>query len=178
MILSEIRAGHTGGFCAQYCYVLVQALQSFGVPARLVTIADHEVSEVWLESERRWVMLDPLYELQVFNQRGLSLSALGIRRGLDEGQRLTLSADHRFPGRDGAYLARFRRLGYWLRNDLVDRPLNFTDLRRYTVWFDPAPDDCPPEQALSTTAARDVYPGAEELPARSSNLPSPDTAAR
>jgi len=48
--LREIRSKHTGGFCAQYAFVLVQALQSFGQPARVVTRLTGGATPIKLDS--------------------------------------------------------------------------------------------------------------------------------
>jgi hypothetical protein len=158
IILRDIRAGVTGGFCAQYCFVLVQALQSYGVPARLVTIRGHEVVETWLRDEHRWVIFDPLYELQVFNQAGRSLNALEIRRSVEHAEELRLSDGHRLTETDLEYIDRYRRFAVWIRNDLVSRPMNFQDFHRYRVWFEPDGDSWLASESLTTAFEEDLYP--------------------
>src|SRR5262249_42464020 len=106
--LSEIRAGRTGGFCAQYAFVLVQALQSFGKPARVVTIVNHEVVETWLADQARWTMLDPLFELQVLDSGGRSLSAIEIRNGRDAGAKVAITAGNRLTEPARRYVARYQ----------------------------------------------------------------------
>jgi hypothetical protein len=158
IILRDVRSGFTGGFCAQYCFVLCQAIQSFGIPARMVTITGHEVVEAWLRDERRWVLLDPTYRLQVVDAEGRPLDALEIRRGVEHGASLAVTAGHRLPESEAAYLARYRRFAVWLRNDLVSRPMNFTDFPRYLVWFDPPDEEGRDPGSLVTTFAEDLYP--------------------
>ena len=160
IILRDIRAGFTGGFCAQYCVVLMQAIQSFGAPARQVTIEGHEVVEAWLGDEGRWIMLDPTYDLMVLDDAGRSLSALEIRRAVDDGGvvGLKLSEGHRAPEILGHYVARFRELAVWIRNDHVSRPMNFADFDRYRVWFAPRHPSELPDVALWTTEATDLWP--------------------
>ena len=158
IILRDIRSGFTSGFCAQYCFVLCQAIQSFGIPARMVTITGHEVVEAWLRDERRWVLLDPTYRAQVVDPGGRPLDALEIRRGVEQGAALAVTAGHRLPETEAAYLARYRRFAVWLRNDLVSRPMNFTDFPRYLVWFDPADELGRAPESLVTTHAEDLYP--------------------
>jgi hypothetical protein len=159
VILRDIRAGLTGGFCAQYCFVLIQAIQSFGVPARMVTIDGHEVVEAWLRDESRWVVLDPTYSLQVLNDRGRTLSALDIRRSREEGATLELTQGHHLAESKDTYLDRYRLFAVWIRNDFVSRPMNFTDFSRYRVWFDPAQDAVVPAESLTTPFEEDLYPG-------------------
>ncbi len=161
IILRDIRAGFTGGFCAQYCFVLVQAIQSFAIPARMVTITGHEVVEAWLRDEGRWVMLDPTYRLQVVDAGGRPLNALEIRRRVERGEALAVTADHRLPEAEARYLERYRRFAVWLRNDHISRPMNFTDFPRYLVWFDPPDDAGRAPESLVTGFAEDLYPAGE-----------------
>lgn len=161
IILRDIRSGFTSGFCAQYCFVLCQAIQSFGIPARMVTITGHEVVEAWLRDERRWVLLDPTYRAQVVDAGGRPLDVFEIRRGVEQGAALAVTAGHRLPETEAAYLARYRRFAVWLRNDLVSRPMNFTDFPRYLVWFDPPDEAGRAPGSLVTSYAEDLYPVGE-----------------
>jgi len=161
IILRDIRAGFTGGFCAQYCFVLVQAIQSFGIPARMVTITGHEVVEAWLRDEGRWVILDPTYRLQIVDAAGRPLNALEIRRGVERGEALAVTAEHRLPETEARYLERYRRFAVWLRNDHISRPMNFTDFSRYLVWFDLPDDAGRAPESLVTGFAEDLYPAGE-----------------
>ncbi len=160
IILGDIRAGFTGGFCAQYCVVLVQAIQSFGAPARQVTIEGHEVVEAWLADEHRWIMLDPTYDLTVLDADGRILSTLEIRLAGERGEAagLRLSEGHRAPEVVEQYVARFDNLAVWIRNDHISRPMNFTDFDRYRVWFAPRDPSTLPDVALWTREATDLWP--------------------
>jgi hypothetical protein len=159
VILRDIRAGRTGGFCAQYCVVLLQAIASFHGRARFVTVTDHEVIEAWLPDQRRWTMFDPTYRTQVFGAAGRSLSALEIHDASLGGGPLTASQGNRLPESVIAYARRFRTMAVWLRNDLVSHPLNFLDILRYRVWFDPPPEVVASQpDALSTRFPVDLYP--------------------
>jgi hypothetical protein len=149
--LSEIRAGRTGGFCAQYSFVLVQALQSFGQPARMVTIDGHEVVETWLPDQARWTMLDPLFELQVVDEHGRSLSAIEIREAHDAGAPLVVTAGSRLTEPLPVYVARYDRIALWIRNAFTSAPVNFTDFDRYRVWLLARGDRPPSPESLSTT---------------------------
>jgi hypothetical protein len=161
VILRDIRSGFTGGFCAQYCFVLTQAIQSMGGAARHVTIDGHEVIEGWIPNEGRWVMYDPTYRLQVFDDAGRALNALEIRRRVEEGRMDSLKTfgGHRLPEDFGVYLERFRDLAVWIRNDFVERPLNFTDFDRYRVWLEPRETMKLPAESLVTWFEEDLYPG-------------------
>jgi hypothetical protein len=155
VILREIRAGRTHGFCAQYCFVLVQAAASFGIPARLVTIAGHEVTEAWLDDQQRWSLFDPMYRLQVLDIEGRSLSALEIRQAWQADRDLVLDAGHLFPGNARDYSKKFHQLAVWARNDFISRPLNFRDFERCRVWFDP--EETMPPGFITTTSTAVLY---------------------
>jgi hypothetical protein len=158
IILRDIRSGFTGGFCAQYSFVMVQAIQSFGVPARLVTITGHEVLEAWLHDQRRWVMFDPTFELQVMDANGRTLNAMEIRRAVEAGRPVTLTEHHRAEESVDSYAGRYRRFAVWTRNDFVSRPMNFIDFDRYRVWFSPDDSTGLPAESLRTSFEVDLYP--------------------
>jgi hypothetical protein len=162
--LSEIRAGRTGGFCAQYAFVLVQSLQSFGMPARVVTIKDHEVVETWLADQWRWTMLDPLFDLQVINQLGRSLPAIEIRNARQAGEELALTAGARLGEPLRSYVFRYDRIALWIRNAFVSEPENFTDFDRYRVWLVGDGEHSPSAESLSTSHPEGLYGPPSEFP--------------
>ena len=162
--LSEIRAGRTGGFCAQYAFVLVQALQSFGKPARVVTIVDHEVVETWLADQARWTMLDPLFDLQLIDQGGRSLSAIEIRNAHHAGATLAVTAGDRLAEPLQRYVARYDRIALWIRNAFVSAPVNFTDFDRYRVWLVRSNELSPSPESLSTTHPEGLYGPPNDFP--------------
>jgi len=162
--LSEIRAGRTGGFCAQYAFVLVQALQSFGRPARVVTIENHEVVETWLADQARWTMLDPLFDLQVIDQDGRSLSAIEIRNARHAGATLAVTAGDRLAEPLRRYVARYDRIALWIRNAFVSAPVNFTDFDRYRVWLVRSNELSPSPESLSTTHPEGLYGSPNDFP--------------
>jgi len=130
-MLREIRAGRATGFCAQYCYLTVQALQALGCPARYVSIQGHEVCEVWLSSRQKWILLDPDHDAFFTDPKGQLLCALDISRCPEAVQVVT---DHSISDRMDL-LRRFRHLAYWLRNDLYTKAINFYDLPKYKVYI-------------------------------------------
>ena len=158
IILRDIRNGLTGGFCAQYSFVLLQAISSFGAPARCVTIDGHEVIEAWLRDEDRWVVFDPFNDLQIQDAQGRTLSALEIWERKDDPEHLRLTAGHRCSEASSVYLDRYGLFAVWLRNDFVSQPMNFSDFDRYRVWFDPAGTTTVPSISLRTPFALDLYP--------------------
>ena len=162
--LSEIRAGRTGGFCAQYAFVLVQALQSYGMPARMVTIEHHEVVETWLSDQARWTMLDPTFELQVLDRSGQSLSAIEIRNARDARATLSLTVGARLAEPLRNYVARYDRIALWIRNAFVSAPENFTDFDRYRVWMVRGDERSPSPESLSTTHPEGLYAPPSDFP--------------
>lgn len=158
IILERIRSGATGGFCAQYNYVFVQGLQSLGMAARYVTIRGHEVTEVWMEAERRWVCWDPLYRCRYAGPAGEPLSVLEIRQALEGDQQVSLIGGQ---GIDDAaiHLRRFLEFAVWLKNDHVASPINFFDMERYRVYFVAKESELRelPANALFTPFPEDLY---------------------
>ncbi len=126
VLIPLLRSGQVKGFCAQYCYVCVQALQSMGFFARYVTLLGHEVCEVWVPSLEQWVCLDPTSGSTFVDERGKRCSVLDIARGQGP-----LKVVGELPGNVNDFRARFRRLSYWLRNDLATHPINIYDLDKY-----------------------------------------------
>lgn len=158
VILDKIRRGETGGFCAQYCFVLVQCLQSLGYKARYVTIKRHEVTEVWSPELLKWVMLDPLYELYI-SKGVMPLSVLEIHMMiLGDQHNLKIHAD-RDPGDLRAYLSRYENFAIWAKNDHVSSPINFIDIERYKIYFlnDPNGRMNLPVSSLFTLFPEDLY---------------------
>jgi len=158
VILDKIRKGETGGFCAQYCFVLVQCLQSLGYKARYVTVKGHEVIEVWSPGLLKWVMLDPLYELYI-SKGVIPLSVFEIHT-------MTLRDEHdlevhakKDPGDLRAYLSRYEKFAVWTKNDHISSPINFFDIERYKIYFldDPAEQMYVPTGSLYTIFPEDLY---------------------
>jgi hypothetical protein len=160
IILRDIRRGFTSGFCAQYNYVLAQALQSLGVPARYVSLVEHEVIEARLPDMGRWICLDPLYDAFYADETGRPLSVLEIHQRVLGGGAVSASGGQRIPDMK-AHLQAFRSFAVWLKNDHIGSPLNFSDLEHYKVYFldDPAAAPRAPAGALTTTRPEDLYPG-------------------
>jgi hypothetical protein len=158
VILDKIRAGETGGFCAQYCYVLVQCLQSLGYKARYVTVKGHEVTEVWSPELSKWVMLDPLYELYV--TKGFTpLSVLEIHNRIIQGKHGLEAHAKKDPGDLSEYISRYEKFAVWSKNDHVSSPINFFDIERYKIYFLDNPDErmYVPAGSLYTFFPEDLY---------------------
>jgi Transglutaminase-like superfamily len=90
VILDAIRAGLTGGFCAQYSQVMLQALAALGFPARYVEVGlatnpyAHFPIEYWSNQFAKWVVLDADFNLH-FQRNGVPLSALEVHDALVTG---------------------------------------------------------------------------------------------
>lgn len=158
VILDKIRGGETGGFCAQYCFVLVQCLQSLGYKARYVTIKGHEVTEVWSPELSKWVMLDPLYELYIQNG-DIHLSVIQIHNIMRNGEKDLNIYAKQDPGVLKDYIARYEKFAVWCKNDHVSSPINFFDIERYKIYFldDPNERMYVPAGSLYTFFLEDLY---------------------
>lgn len=86
-VLDWIRAGTTGGFCAQYAQVFLQSLAALGFTARYIEIGSrenpfaHYLTEVWSNDFNKWVVLDPDFNIH-FERQGVPLSALEVHDAL------------------------------------------------------------------------------------------------
>jgi len=158
IILETIRKGETGGFCAQYCFVMVQCLQSLGYKARYITVKGHEVTEVWSPGLSKWVMLDPLFELYI--TKGTTfLSVLEIHDMVIQDEHDLEVHAKKNPGDLREYLSRYKKFAVWLKNDHVSLPINFFDIDRYKIYFLDDPDErmYVPAGSLYTFFPEDLY---------------------
>jgi len=96
VVLDEIRAGRTGGFCAQFSQVLLQSLASLGVPARYIEIGardnpiNHFPIEVWSNDFDKWVLIDADFILH-YERNGVPLSAAEVHDAYVSGQAATVT---------------------------------------------------------------------------------------
>jgi hypothetical protein len=77
-------------FCVQYASVYISAAASLGWVARPIALrrpdrmrgssSEHSSTEVWSNQHRKWVMLDPTFDLYVEDGNGLPLNSWEIRR--------------------------------------------------------------------------------------------------
>jgi hypothetical protein len=157
-ILREIRAKRTGGFCAQYNYVFVQGLQSFGIRARYVTINRHEVTEVWIHTYRKWICFDPLYDATYSDSRERPLSVFEIHQKVKNQQQVHIKSNQPIIN-SSSHLRQFSEFAVWLKNDHVSSPINFSDLEYFKVYFIESPEkrNSIPAKALTTSSPADLY---------------------
>ena len=86
-ILDWIRSGYTGGFCGQYSQIFLQALASFGVPARYLEVGresnpyDHYTTEVWSNDYNKWVLVDVTFNNH-FMRGNVPIGAVELRDAL------------------------------------------------------------------------------------------------
>lgn len=91
VILDAIRAGLTGGFCAQYSQVMLQSLAALGYPARYVEVGQtdnpfsHFPLEYWSNQFDKWVLIDVDYNLH-YEKGRVPLSAREVHDALVSGQ--------------------------------------------------------------------------------------------
>ncbi len=153
VILPLIRSGTSGGFCAQYAVVMVQACLSLGWQARYLDTAHksqeahltHFTVEVWSNQFNKWILLDPFFGCH-FEKNGVPLSALELHNFL-----VNKKTDNvEFVKGDGKnvinnlkdlskgdVLARYYHIAVDLRNDHMSRPHGFYNRRQnYLSWRD------------------------------------------
>lgn len=99
LVLDWIRAGITGGFCAQYSQVFLQSLAALGIPARYVELGPidnpyaHYTTEVWSNDFDKWVVVDAYFNTY-YARDGVPLSALELRDHLIEGTTGLVTVEH------------------------------------------------------------------------------------
>ena len=133
-ILKRIRNGETGGFCAQYCFVFVQAMQSIGYKARYVSLNGHEVSEVFLPSMNRWVCFDPLYDSYYVNENKFPLSVGKISAAYRMKKKIEMMGSRKSDSKSN-HFSMFEYFAVWIKNDHVANPINFDSIERYKVYL-------------------------------------------
>jgi transglutaminase-like putative cysteine protease len=157
-ILKEIRAGWTGGFCAQYNYVFVQGLQSLSIPARYITVLGHEVTEAWIKESGKWICFDPLHNAYYTGEKEVPLSVFDIYRRVKNKRPVRLVGD-KLPANIRNHLKKFSRFSLWIKNNHVSSPVNFTDLEYYKVHFFEKDEGywLPNPPGLWTSSLKDLY---------------------
>ncbi len=68
-----------GGMCIHFSILLIQALQAYGIPARLQNCIYHEPVEAWSNDYGKWVFLDPMQGSNVYNYRKKDGEPLGFK---------------------------------------------------------------------------------------------------
>lgn len=135
-VLKDIRGGITHGFCAQYSFLLADALKSLGfydvryVEIGADTTRTHFLVEAWSNRLARWMLLDPLYAAVIEDAAGTPQSAWDVHsavvsRNTGKLHRKWLAPESEVPrGPDSDYFAFYGRTAVSLRNDLahMDHP--------------------------------------------------------
>ncbi len=78
-ILDRIDKEGGGGMCIHFSILLIQALQAYGIPARLQNCIYHEPVEAWSNDYGKWVFLDPMQGSNVYNYRKKDGEPLGFK---------------------------------------------------------------------------------------------------
>lgn len=157
-ILDWIRAKKTGGFCAQYAVVLVQAGLSLGYSARYLAVAPekgedngHLTVEVWSNQYDQWVVIDPFFNAR-YEREGKPLSGLEIHQALVQGKAKEIlvirgqggNGEKNSKASEQEMIAYYFHLAADLRNNHLSRPLPFWDRRQgYLSWQDRSTDGRP-----------------------------------
>lgn len=138
----ETQRGHGGNLpvvmCVHYSIVLVAACQALGIPARSAVLTGtingfngHFVTEVWMERWRRWVMVDPTYDVIIDGPDGpadiRTIRALGnLAEYVSAGEGIaalmsTVAGREWF---DDVFLPGlcFQNRSVWPRSDFLSRP--------------------------------------------------------
>ncbi len=130
-ILARIRAGDTGGFCAQYAVVFGQAAQSLGFAVRYVDLqsrdgmATHFTTEVFLDSRRGWALFEPQYGFSYVDGDGEPLGVLALHdheTGRREGAVMKYPSLDRVTSERLSFFYRFR---IHLRNNFLSAPVYY-----------------------------------------------------
>lgn len=75
-----------GGNCTYYAIVFAQACQSFGIPARIISInfslwGGHEIVEVWSRDYGKWIMIDPNFDTMFYDRKnGIPLNGFELHK--------------------------------------------------------------------------------------------------
>jgi hypothetical protein len=109
-------------------------------------------------------MLDPLFDLQVIDQSGRTLSAVEIRKARYAGETLAITVGDRLTESSRRYVARYDRIALWIRNAFVSAPVNFADFDRYRVWLVRKDEVSPMPESLSTTHPEGLYSAPADFP--------------
>jgi len=162
VIIDAIKSGKTGGFCAQYNYVFVQALQSLGIKARYVTLEGHEVTEVFINDFNKWILFDPSYALVIKdNQNYLSVYEIfaKVRQGKQDELKVEPYISRILQENREMYFNKYKIFAVWIKNDHSSSPVNFTDINRYRVYYIESYDDFfkVPFGTLFTFYKEDLY---------------------
>lgn len=149
-ILADIRSGKTGGFCGQYVYVLGDVLKSLGFFAvRYVELwsnravnKSHFVLEVWVDQYRKWMALDPDYNIYYeVGDTGVPANAYEIRQALFGKEKVT--ARSAAPGKpdpeqrvfDDGVMDLYANFAVSLRSDLMRHPKPLTVQDRFAMFL-------------------------------------------
>lgn len=180
-ILTDIRAGRTGGFCGQYSYLLADALKSFGhYSVRYVELESaagesHFAVEAWSNQWNKWVLLDPTYDAHYLDATGRPLSALELHEAWVGGRKAEVRAVEREAPKDGRRIGDlpergldlFERFAVSLRSDLahLDLPLTMADRERMFLRHDDGRGAAfrHLKFALGSSRREDLYPAVAQV---------------
>lgn len=149
IILDWIRKGKTGGFCAQYAVVYVQACLSLGLQARYIDTnckrgTGHFLTEVWSNDYNKWVVMDPDFNIH-YERNSIPLSALDLHHSWVKNNWQDIEIIQGYPPSKIHHIGdhKYNLIDYYydisidLRNNHLSQPNNFWDRKHgYLSWRD------------------------------------------
>lgn len=129
IILSMIRNGETGGFCAQFAFVFGQACQSLGHNVRYIDLAaknnnsGHFMIEVYIPNFNKWVAFEPEFGFVYYHKEIIPLSVLEIHNlVVNDTWSIYKNLDDKAPIKKD-WLRLFYHFRYYLRNNFLSVPV-------------------------------------------------------
>ena len=108
-----------GGYCLHYAITYMQALQSFGFPARIVNAnysiwSGHEMTEVWSRELGKWILMDANFDIHFLDAAtGIPMNALELHDHF---------LAHYYPGGEAIDRNDWSRRAFMERTERVGKP--------------------------------------------------------
>ena len=142
-ILRDIRSGKTGGFCAQYAYVLGDVLKTFGffnvryVEATQSSGTGHFSLEAWSDEYEKWVLLGAWRDYYyVLEDSGIPANAYEVHLSLHGGPKVrAVSIDGKVVPDNYEACKLFDNIAVSLRSDFMDNTRPLSELDRWEMFL-------------------------------------------
>jgi len=131
--LAAIRTGSMSGWCGSFAVVLIQFYLAIGLKARSVSVGKakesdwHNVVEVWSNDYKKWVMMDPNFNIHfVDSTTKIPLNILELRDRVKKEQYENIeligkSTEYNVQANPKLLLNYFRLFSIYMRNDFLSR---------------------------------------------------------